>query len=326
MLSLHGWFWLGFTGFAAAIVGILTHKKVVFNISLVVVVFALLLDPDYRWLPQIRVVRSIEIVVCLISIYYVFMYQKNQATSHSWRFFISLFLISVLPFAYSFGTNIELLYHTGMSVVLPLSVVLILLAWLRTKNVISIHTLLAGALCVALVPVDNLLRPWLLAGSTYRLGNPLTQENVPIRSTDTELGIRTDEKTVAALSNFFNLLKQGGFQPGTPMIDFTGHSPGLVYISQGRPIGTIWLLGNYSGSNRAAQFALGLASPDDLRRAWLLTSEDDFRRIEQWQDILTKRLGQFNWIPIGSIVFPQWQWKKSADPQPATVTVWKPIE
>lgn len=78
---------------------------------------------------------------------------------------------------------------------------------------------------------------------------------------------------------FYYYLQNGahvfGFTAGTPILDLTGHSPGLIYVFNGRSPVTPWLLGGYANSEELARIIIGHWPRADLMNAWILTSEGD---------------------------------------------------
>lgn len=73
--------------------------------------------------------------------------------------------------------------------------------------------------------------------------------------------------------------RQAGFAAGTPVIDLTGQSPGLVFGLKGVAPGAPWLLGGYPGSRTFTEAALARASCQTLANAWLLLEPDGRRAI-----------------------------------------------
>jgi hypothetical protein len=65
----------------------------------------------------------------------------------------------------------------------------------------------------------------------------------------------------------------GGFEPDTPVIEMTGHAPGMTYVLGGRAYGFPWLLGGFPGSDPAAVYILKQWEPHHLEDAWVVTVE-----------------------------------------------------
>ena len=67
---------------------------------------------------------------------------------------------------------------------------------------------------------------------------------------------------------------QASFQAGTPIIDMTGISPGVLYAIGAKAIGQAWMIGRPLGSNDMAQAMLNMVSCADISEAWLLIDPD----------------------------------------------------
>ena len=61
-----------------------------------------------------------------------------------------------------------------------------------------------------------------------------------------------------------------GFEPGTPVLDLTGQSPGLLYAMRAISVGYPWIAGGYPGSLEVATLGLKHVACDKLASAWLL--------------------------------------------------------
>ncbi|WP_027521997.1 hypothetical protein [Bradyrhizobium sp. Ec3.3] len=88
-----------------------------------------------------------------------------------------------------------------------------------------------------------------------------------------------------------------GLEVGTPMVDLSGRSPGLLFVLETRALGRPWLIGPWdrtvahfgqtwplvpdTGSNAAAVKALGLESCADLANAWLLIEPKGPHHLDQ---------------------------------------------
>jgi len=74
--------------------------------------------------------------------------------------------------------------------------------------------------------------------------------------------------------------------------------------------------------NQTARISLGAVDPAELRRAWLLTSQDSFARIDSWTEILQSRIGALTHEEAGRVTIsdPTSQDKTKT----IEVTVWRP--
>ncbi|MCC8965377.1 hypothetical protein H8A95_24430 [Bradyrhizobium sp. Pear76] len=91
--------------------------------------------------------------------------------------------------------------------------------------------------------------------------------------------------------------RTAGLEVGTPVVDLSGHSPGLLYVLETRVLGLPSLVGPhdisstrfgipppavpYAGSNAAAVEALGLENCADLAKAWVLIEPEGPHHLDQ---------------------------------------------
>ena len=67
-----------------------------------------------------------------------------------------------------------------------------------------------------------------------------------------------------------NLVSGTEFKEGTPIIDLTGQSPGILHALGAANIGQAWTIGGYKGSEKLAVSALQKVSCEQLVKSWLL--------------------------------------------------------
>ncbi|MGY4299058.1 hypothetical protein ACVWXN_007153 [Bradyrhizobium sp. i1.4.4] len=91
--------------------------------------------------------------------------------------------------------------------------------------------------------------------------------------------------------------RAAGLEVGTPVVDLSGRSPGLLFVLETRALGLPWLVGPYdtseahfgqlgpsvpyAGSNAAAVEALGLENCADLAKAWVLIEPEGPHHLDQ---------------------------------------------
>lgn len=188
------------------------------------------------------------------------------------------------------------------------------------------HALALGTLLLALPVLAPTIWPWLHAEQTYRLRGPLSTADVPLPDNPRYRGLSTDRETAATLMQLSEAMTTAGFQPGQPMIEFTGGHPGVIDILGGIPAGTAWLLGDYPGSSAAAAVVLSRVGQEQLRKAWLITSDDASRRIQGWQAMLDKQLGERCHERVVSLPFSPPALALFERPgQPIHLDVWRPL-
>lgn len=103
------------------------------------------------------------------------------------------------------------------------------------------------------------------------------------------------------------LAAAAGYQPGTPIIDLTGRTPGAVYALDGRALVFPWLLSTYEGSNPAAAYALSLWPTEALREAWVLAVHENADQSDALSPSILRDLGlpfPEGYTPAGSVLRP----------------------
>jgi hypothetical protein len=180
------------------------------------------------------------------------------------------FQISMLPFAYAFGTDRPY--------------------WLNAQGA-SLFWVLSGAVLVSdpifgrkasrmLLPISAIsciLSVFIISGS---IGHPMRQ-NASLRLMNKSIAIGAVNSELFVSGEFFDYLDalrryadKGGFKHGTPIIDLTGSSPGVVFALGGVAPGAPWLLGGYPGSNYYANAILDGVDCMEIAQSWILSSPD----------------------------------------------------
>jgi fumarate reductase subunit D len=76
-----------------------------------------------------------------------------------------------------------------------------------------------------------------------------------------------------------SMARKAGFKSGTPIIDLTGQSPGILYALGAQAIGQAWTIGGYSGSSERASIGMSRVSCEKIAEAWILFEPDGPRSI-----------------------------------------------
>ena len=182
-----------------------------------------------------------------------------------------------LPYAYAFGTG-----NNYWQTAIGASVF-----WVLGASVLAIHTrpVGEGAHWKALTPLLAITLMLCVASLTtamlkpYRQLKPLLTNTQPIRYLQGDATLKVSDRFAEYLTGLRAQAQAAGFKPGTPVIDLTGHSPGVLYFLGAMPVGQPWLLGGYPGSQDLAQFALDKVACDVLARSWLLLEADGPRAL-----------------------------------------------
>lgn len=234
-------------------------------------------------------------------------------------------LLFALPIGYSWGTNMPLASHSKMALVFPLAACLLVLRRLHAREILAArdYLLTLAVLCVPAFAAQAI--PWFDADRTYRLQAPLLEQKYRILIGKPASELLVDAKTRDDLTVFRQTLASAGFVPGSPMLDFTGDGVGLVYAAGGRPLGLAWVLGGNSGSAKGVELVLGEIDRPSIDSAWLITSDDNPRRIARWEDIWALKIGEPTHRLAGTLCI-RWPYRWGSAPIKGCyeVRLWKP--
>lgn len=183
---------------------------------------------------------------------------------------------ALLPFAYTFGTNNNYWVASGNAAYFWLLAGAGMWGLIKPREESS-DSMLPMAV-IGLIVTAILLQ--LAMSSPYRQLKPLRDNDHP-----TVLG--RGEGSSLLLSNadhryleqFRQVGTRAGFHAGTPMIDLTGRSPGLLYAGGAHNVGQPWLIGGYPGSAQFVSKALDAEACDVLAKSWLLIEPTSPRAI-----------------------------------------------
>lgn len=232
-------------------------------------------------------------------------------------------LLFALPLAFSFGTSMPLLGHSQKAAIFAMTAILIRLYRINQQGIVTNSVI---GLCLAILCLPTLVIQMKAAFDvqyTYRQLSALGKQNIPYRF-NTNSTILVDAKTHDTLSAMNKAALAVGYKPGQTILDFTGDGPGLVFALGGRPLGLPWLLGGYSASEIWAGRMLDKLSSEDIRSAWILSSNDNPRAIKDWQKLLYGRLGSESHQVAATVsVHTPYRWGKKV-PDTLHVQIWKP--
>ncbi|MGO4170869.1 hypothetical protein [Bosea sp. TAF32] len=178
-------------------------------------------------------------------------------------------LLGVLPLAFVFGTSNNYWFMAGLvGLFWVLSGIVLIRVRSIPENAIALF--LPFAFGAQFVTAGQIL---------FGVEKPYYQPG-PLRHADylIDLGDRGGVLRVApGMGAFIEAVQktanEAGFQPGTPVIDLTGHSPGVLHVMGASATGQPWLIGNFPtmpGSNNVATEVLKGVPCSELARAWLL--------------------------------------------------------
>jgi len=226
---------------------------------------------------------------------------KNISAS-LWRM-ACLFLC--FPYIYAFGTHGNY-WQAGSAVAIfwLFAGLILLLPWVRA------HASWRGLLPLA-IATQTVTTIILQAGFNQPYRQPQPQ---PIRLNDAVLTLGAKPATLvlsksyaAYISDVARAAKNHAFSVGTPMIDLTGRSPGLLYALGAESIGQAWNVGAYPGSQVLAQAAFATTPCEKIAAAWVLLEPDGPRSLSSE---LMSGLGAT--FPSGYTKVAEWQTPEGA--------------
>lgn len=195
-----------------------------------------------------------------------------QISRFQWALALTLL---ILPHVYAFGTNNNYwcqASHAGVFWVLAGFVLLSPIA----ANQKFTSLLLSFGLAVQLVVVALVQTGF---ESPYRQPQPLRKNDFQIEIGKPASALWLSQGFGRYVAEAIDLANQIQFKTGTPMIDLSGQSPGILYAVGASNIGQAWMIGGYPGSNELATRMLKTVSCKELSRAWLLVEPEGPRRI-----------------------------------------------
>lgn len=181
-----------------------------------------------------------------------------------------------MPLVYAFGSNGNY-WNRGGDAGLFWVLAGVFFAIPATGGRASMQRFTPLALAAPLLSLFFLQYGW---AKPYRQPQPLWQNNQAM-----ELG--EPPSTLILSSGYASYIKEAkqetqraGFQAGTPVIDLSGQSPGILFAIGARNAGYPWLSGGYPGSAVVVRAALGRVPCADLARAWVLLEPQGPRAID----------------------------------------------
>jgi hypothetical protein len=187
-----------------------------------------------------------------------------------------------LPFVYVFGTNTDY--------------------WLASQSAAFFWTLSGASMMASAKPDADIWRRLsplavvALAMTTvfvqhgmmtpYRQTSPLIADADAIRIAESGARLLVSHDFAEYIDAALRESSDAGFKTRTPMIDLTGHYPGMLYVMGAKPVGAAWLIGGYPGSYALVTKFLDRVSCDEFAESWILTEPDGPRKLSP--DILKK--------------------------------------
>ena len=181
-------------------------------------------------------------------------------------------LLFAMPAAYVFGTNTGYWQAANKVLLFPVIGVIALFRFLPAGQLwCMLPPFVMSMLLLVVIPITYSQH------IPYRQIAPLRAQKTPIKIGGGNLMLH--EAVVGYINGIRWQAQQGGFIPGTPIIDLTGHGPGQLYVLGAEAVGAPWILGAFKGSLDTATQQLRRVHRDKLRRSWILTKHDSLNGI-----------------------------------------------
>lgn len=231
---------------------------------------------------------------------------------------VAAFLM-VLPHVFAFGSSVNYWQAGSSAGIFWLLAALTLLGpMLRERNswLLVLPVALAAQAVTATLLQTGFEKP-------YRQPQSLRQNTATLEIGLGKSALVLTEDYAAYLSAAMSAARDGGFEPGTPVIDMSGQSPGVLFAIGAENIGQAWMIGGYPGSLKLAQAMLARTSCDSISKAWILFEQDGPRSIPTE---LMPGLGAD--FPAGYKRVGTWQTAIGAGgyPERRTQDLYKPLE
>lgn len=177
-------------------------------------------------------------------------------------------LFIALPYVFAFGSNNNYWFMQGLVGIFWVFAGLIMLLPHATHPRFR-SVLMAFGITVQLITVCAIANG---IAHPYYQPQLLYKNDALIQIAGKESTLRVASSYADYIANLRHESKSAGFTKGTPVIDLSGHSPGIPYILEGQNTSQAWIIGNYpgyTGSEAVTEAMLKRTPCDELARAWI---------------------------------------------------------
>ena len=181
----------------------------------------------------------------------------------------------VFPYVYAFGTSANYWVSASLAGIFWIFSGFVLLTPLRSTWGFSsvLLSLGLGAQLVSVVLIQNGME------TPYRQPQPLRYNDYRLEVGRPGAALVLSKGFGQHYADANTTAQKAGFKPGTPIIDLTGQSPGILYAIGAINIGQPWTVGGYPGSEALAIAMLRKVRCQELAMAWLLVEPEGPRKI-----------------------------------------------
>lgn len=103
----------------------------------------------------------------------------------------------------------------------------------------------------------------------YRYNEPLRLSESKIY-VDNKYYLKLSKEFSNYINDFRNIVTQSGFKKNETVIDLSGQSPALIYLINGKSIGTAWNIGGYKGSLDLVKAKFDLVNCKEISNSWII--------------------------------------------------------
>ena len=216
---------------------------------------------------------SLNILFIFLSI--LFTEQKKRNLIIGIKAIILIFILILGSFAYSFGTNNNILHTMSGSMIFIVAAILVMNYLLDKMLDTKIFTPTIGlllSLSVLFTIQEAYKHP-------YRLTTPIDEQNEKVTLLG---GLEVDKTTKQYIENLQRIaINNKAIGEKISLIDMTGGSPGANVILNANFFGEPWLAGAYKGSNDFTERVLkSYQGTDKLKKAWILVAPKGGRKLD----------------------------------------------
>lgn len=180
-----------------------------------------------------------------------------------------------LPFCYFIGTNnVPLAAMAGASYFWVLSAAVFVALKIYNLRGIAIVSLVVvtGQCLTALALNQAFVNP-------YRSEATIAESNIPVSLPSSGSTVQMNRHNARYFSELKDLADNYEFKLGDSLIELTGHTPGAALAIGGKPVGSPWLLGGYTGSTDSVEFLFSKTLCNSIGTPWVITAPNSSRAI-----------------------------------------------
>lgn len=294
------------------------HHKMVSRLGAVLITVGFILWVQLFYAEFSMLMRS-GYAVLVISIYFLFSAfivflqngkQKDDVGAPFSRLVVLFLFLLLMQLAYAFGSANGLMHQISGAIVFLFAASLYIVHWIEHNKKYKLFSDAVAFLITVSVFVV------LKSGydSPYWLRGSIKDQVIPetMLLNDSELYVDVDMADY--ISQLKEIALEGGWMPGTALVDLTGRSPGASVILGGEFLAAPYLIGGYKGSNLLAQEMLAQVPQAELKKAWVLTASGGSGIKPLSTEVLTKNGVNFpdDYVMVGKTVAGfLWNWRSN---------------